>query len=391
MKKISLLLLSLVLLASCGGKEPTIDELISTGDVKVISQKKTELLNEKKELESEITAIEKYLDENSIKKDGTLVTIKTLNDTVYNHYIELQGSVDTKQNITLMPEMSGILTHVYVKEGQRVTKGQVLARIDDGGMSQSIEQMKVQAQLAKTTFQRQERLWNQKIGSEIQYLQAKAGYESQQSAIKSMQQQLSKTLVTAPFSGVIDDVITERGNTVSLGATQILRIVNLDDMYIEVEVPENYITSVRKGTQVDVEFPVLGEIVKSIVRQTSYFINPANRSFKIEIPVDNIKGNIKPNLTARLKINDYSSAAAILIPLAVISENQNGDQYVMVASDLQEGGLYKTAITKRIVITTGKTSENMIEITSGLEEGDNVIVEGARSVKEGQQIRIKKV
>jgi membrane fusion protein (multidrug efflux system) len=249
----------------------------------------------------------------------------------------------------------------------------------------------VQAQLAKTTFQRQERLWNQKIGSEIQYLQAKAGYESQQSAIKSMQQQLSKTLVTAPFSGVIDDVITERGNTVSLGATQVLRIVNLDDMYIEVEVPENYITSVRKGTQVDVEFPVLGEIVKSIVRQTSYFINPANRSFKIEIPVDNIKGNIKPNLTARLKINDYSSAAAILIPLAVISENQNGDQYVMVASDLQEGGLYKTAITKRIVITTGKTSENMIEITSGLEEGDNVIVEGARSVKEGQQIRIKKV
>jgi RND family efflux transporter MFP subunit len=391
MKKISLLLLSLVLLASCGGNEPTINELIATGDTKMISQKKTELLNEKKELEFEITTIEKYLEENSIKKDGTLVTIKTLNDTVYNHYIELQGSVNTKQNITLMPEMSGILTHVYVKEGQRVTKGQVLARVDDGGMSQSIEQMKVQAQLAKTTFQRQERLWNQKIGSEIQYLQAKAGYESQQSAIKSMQQQLSKTVVTAPFSGVIDDVITERGNTVSPGSTEILRIVNLDDMYIEVEVPENYITSVRKGTQVDVEFPVLGETVKSIVRQTSSFINPANRSFKIEIPVDNIKGNVKPNLTARLKINDYSSAAAILIPLAVISENQQGDQYVMVASDLQEGTVYKTAVAKSRVITTGKTSENMIEITSGLEEGDNVIVEGARSVKDGQQIRIKKV
>jgi RND family efflux transporter MFP subunit len=391
MKKISLLLLSLVLLASCGGNEPTINELIATGDTKMISQKKTELLNEKKELEFEITTIEKYLEENSIKKDGTLVTIKTLNDTVYNHYIELQGSVNTKQNITLMPEMSGILTHVYVKEGQRVTKGQVLARVDDGGMSQSIEQMKVQAQLAKTTFQRQERLWNQKIGSEIQYLQAKAGYESQQSAIKSMQQQLSKTVVTAPFSGVIDDVITERGNTVSPGSTEILRIVNLDDMYIEVEVPENYITSVRKGTQVDVEFPVLGETVKSIVRQTSSFINPANRSFKIEIPVDNIKGNVKPNLTARLKINDYSSAAAILIPLAVISENQQGDQYVMVASDLQKGTVYKTAVAKSRVITTGKTSENMIEITSGLEEGDNVIVEGARSVKDGQQIRIKKV
>jgi membrane fusion protein (multidrug efflux system) len=391
MKKISLLLLSLVLLASCGGKEPTIDELISTGDVKVISQKKTELLNEKKELESEITAIEKYLDENSIKKDGTLVTIKTLNDTVYNHYIELQGSVDTKQNITLMPEMSGILTHVYVKEGQRVTKGQVLARIDDGGMSQSIEQMKVQAQLAKTTFQRQERLWNQKIGSEIQYLQAKANYEAQVNAIKSMQQQLAKTIVKAPFSGVIDDVITERGNTVSPGMTKLLRIINLDNMYIEVEVPETYITSVNEGTDVEVEFPMLGETFKSKVRQTSSFINPANRSFNIEIPVPNKNGRVKPNLTARLKINDYTSTDAILIPLAVISENQNGDQYVMVASDLQEGTLYKTAIAKIRVITTGKTSENMIEITHGLEEGDNVIVEGARSVKEGQQIRIKKV
>jgi RND family efflux transporter MFP subunit len=391
MKKISLLLLSLVLLSSCGGKEPTIDELIATGDTNLMSQKKTKLLNEKKELEAEITSIEKYLDKNSIKKDGALVSITTLNDTIYKHYIELQGSVNTKQNITLRPEMSGILTHVYVKEGQHVTKGQQLARIDDGGIAQSIEQMKVQAQLARTTFQRQERLWNQKIGSEIQYLQAKAGYESQQSAIKSMQQQLSKTLITAPFSGVIDDVITERGNTVSLGTTQILRIVNLDDMYIEVEVPENYIVSVRKGSQVDVEFPVLGETVKSAVRQTSSFINPANRSFKIEIPVDNINGNVKPNLTARLKINDYSSAAAILIPLAVISENQQGDQFVMIASDLQEGTIYNTAIARRKVIATGKTSGNMIEITSGLKKGDHVIIEGARSVKDDQQIRIKKV
>jgi membrane fusion protein (multidrug efflux system) len=249
----------------------------------------------------------------------------------------------------------------------------------------------VQAQLAKTTFQRQERLWNQKIGSEIQYLQAKANYEAQVNAIKSMQQQLAKTIVTAPFSGVIDDVITERGNTVSPGMTQLLRIINLDNMYIEVEVPETYITSVNEGTDVEVEFPMLGETFKSKVRQTSSFINPANRSFNIEIPVPNKNGRVKPNLTARLKINDYTSTDAILIPLAVISENQNGDQYVMVASDLQEGTLYKTAIAKIRVITTGKTSENMIEITHGLEEGDNVIVEGARSVKEGQQIRIKKV
>lgn len=390
MKKLSILFIGLFILTSCGDKEPTIDELIATGDTKVISQKKTELLNEKKELETEIKAIEKYLDKNTIKKDGALVSIETIKDTVYNHYIELQGSVDTKQNITLMPEMAGILTNVYVKEGQRVSKGQRLARIDDGGIAQNIEQMKVQAQLAKTTYERQERLWNQKIGSEIQYLQAKAGYESQQNAIRSMQQQLAKTIVTAPFSGVIDDVITEQGNTVSPGMTQLIRIVNLKDMYIDVEVPENYITSIKTGTEVMVEFPMLGESVKSKVRQTSSFINPSNRSFKIEIPVDNKDGNIKPNLTARLKINDYTSEGAILIPLAVISENQNGDQYIMIASDLKEGDQFNTAIAKRKIIETGKPSANMIEVISGLEKGDHIIIEGARSVKEDQQIRIKK-
>ncbi|MGJ8683725.1 MAG: efflux RND transporter periplasmic adaptor subunit [Nonlabens sp.] len=389
MKKI-LIILTAAFIVSCGGKEPTIDEIIATGDTKAIALKKTELLNAKKELENEIKSIEKYLDKNSVKKDGALVSIETINDTVYNHFIELQGSVSTKQNITLMPEVPGILTNVYVKEGQRVSKGQRLARIDDGGMAQNIEQMKVQSQLAKTTFERQKRLWDQNIGSEIQYLQAKANYESQESAIRSMQQQLGKTVITAPFSGVIDDVMIEQGNTVSPGMSQILRIVNLNDMYIEVEVPENYISSVTKGTDVEVDFPVLGEKVTSKVRQTSAFINPSNRSFKIEIPVDNKKGTIKPNLTARLKINDYTNKEALLIPLAVISENQNGDQYVMVAADLKDGNDFKTAIAKRRVIKTGKTSENMIEITSGLEKGDNIIIEGARSVKEDQQVRIKK-
>ncbi|AGC76912.1 RND family efflux transporter MFP subunit [Nonlabens dokdonensis] len=390
MKKLSILFISLFILTSCGDKAPTVDELIATGDTQVIAQKKTELLNQKKELENEIKAIENYLDKNSVQKDGALVSISTVQDTMFNHFIELQGSVDTKQNITLMPETAGILTNVYVKEGQRVSKGQRLAKIDDGGMSQSIEQMKVQAQLAKTTFERQERLWNQKIGSEIQYLQAKANYEAQENAIKSMQQQLAKTIITAPFSGVIDDVITEQGNTVSPGMTQILRIVNLNNMYIEVEVPETYISSVNEGTNVKVEFPVLGKTVESNVRQTSSFINPANRSFRIEIPVENKEGAIKPNLTARLKINDYTNKEAILIPLAVISENQNGDQYVMIASDLKSGDQFDTAVAKRRVIQTGKTSENMIEITDGLEKGDRIIVEGARSVKEDQQIRIKK-
>ncbi|WP_194851358.1 efflux RND transporter periplasmic adaptor subunit [Nonlabens antarcticus] len=388
MKNKLIYLLLLPVLIACGG-EQSIDELIASKDVDAIAHKKTELLNEKKELENEINTIEKYLDENSVKKDGALVSIETVTDTLFNHFIELQGSVDTKQNITITAETSGVLTNVYVTEGQRVSKGQRLARVDDGGVGQQIEQMKVEAQLAKTTFERQKRLWDQNIGSEIQYLQAKAGYEARQSAINSMQQQLAKSVITAPFSGVIDNVITEQGSVVSPGSTQLFRLVNLDDMYIEVEVPESYIATITKGTEVDVEFPVLGEKMTSTVRQSSAFINPANRSFRIEIPVSNKNGNIKPNLTARLKINDYSSENAILIPLSVISENQNGEQYVMVATDFKKNADFDTAIAKRKLIKAGKTSDNMIEITEGITSGDLIIVEGARSVREGQQIRIK--
>ena len=389
MKKILFIFIGTALITSCGGEEPNVEAIIASGDMEAINTKKTELLNEKKELENEITAIENYLDENTEKKAGTLVSVETINDTLFNHYIELQGSVDTKKNITLMAEMPGILTNVYVTEGQKVRKGQRLAKIDDGGVSQQIQQMKVQAQLAKTTYERQKRLWDQNIGSEIQFLQAKANYESQQSAISSMQQQLAKSIVTAPFSGTIDDVITEEGSTVSPGMTQLMRIVNLDDMYIAVEVPETYISSVNEGTEVKVEFPVLGETMDSEVRQSSAFINPANRSFKIEVPVDNKNQNIKPNLTARLKINDYTKEDAILVPLAVISENQNGEQYVMLATSMQNGTDYNTAVAKRKFVTTGKTSDNMVEILEGLQPEDIIIVEGARSVNENQQIRIK--
>lgn len=334
MKKLSILFIGLILLSSCGGNEPTVDELIASGDTKAIASKKTELNTQKAEISKSILQIEAYLKENGEQAINTQVSTIIVKDTLFNHYIELQGSVDTKQNITIMPEMSGLLTQVYVKEGQQVNAGQILAKIDDGGISQQIQQMQVQEQLAKTTFERQSRLWEQKIGSEIQYLQAKANYDGQRKAISSMQQTLAKTTVRAPFSGTIDDVITEQGNVVSPGMTQLFRLVSLKDMYINVDVPENYLTSIKEGTKVMIDFPVLSEKMESSIRQTSSYINPANRSFSIEIPVSSKSENIKPNLTAKIKINDYTSENAILVPLSVLSENQNGEQYVMVVEKM---------------------------------------------------------
>jgi RND family efflux transporter MFP subunit len=383
MKKIILLFIGFFILTSCGDKEMSIDELIATGDAKMIAQKRTELNTEKAALELALNKIEKYQKENGEKAINAQVSTLQVKDTLFDHYVELQGSVDTKQNITIMPEMAGILSQVYVKKGQQVKAGQVLAKIDDGGLSQQIQQMQVQEQLAKTTFERQKRLWDQKIGSEIQYLQAKAGYEAQSKAISSMQQTLAKTTVRAPFSGTIDDVITEQGTVVSPGVSTLFRLVALNDMYIEVDVPENYITSIKEGTKVRIQFPMLAETMESKVRQTSNYINPANRSFSIEVPVSNASGNVKPNLTARLQINDYSSTNAILVPLSVLSENQDGEQYLMLAIE-KDGGMQAA----RRTVKTGKASGDSIEILSGLKSGDQVITAGARTVKEGQFIEI---
>jgi RND family efflux transporter MFP subunit len=284
------------------------------------------------------------------------------------------------------PEMPGILAAVLVKEGQAVKKGAILATIKDGGLSQQLSQLETQAALASTTFERQERLWNQKIGSEMQYLQAKAQAEAQTQAVKQLKSQLEKTTILAPFDGVIDAVFKEPGAVIAPGqGSEVFRIVNLSNMYITTEVPERYIASVTKNKKVKVAFPVLGLHINSTVRQVASFINPSNRTFKIEVPVANKSGNIKPNLTAKLQINDYTNNKAILIPQSIISENAAGEQFVYVVKNKKAT---KEAIAERVVIKTGKTQGDVIEVLANLATGAEVIQEGARSVNNGQTVRV---
>ena len=195
---------------------------------------------------------------------------------------------------------------------------------------------------------------------------------------------MEKSSVRAPFSGVIDDVISEQGSVVSPGQSQLMRIVNLRDMYIETDVPESYISSVSKNKDVLVEFPILGKTMNAKIRQTGDFINPANRTFKIEIAVPNKDRAIKPNLTAKLKINDYTNENAILIPQDIISENANGEQYIYVVKDKNE----KYAIADQVIIETGKTQGDVIEVLKGLENDVEIIQEGARSVRNQQEVEI---
>lgn len=386
MKKIITLLVLAVYIASCGEGGTSLEDVVASKDLEAIRAKRSDITKELKTLEDQVKLLDDAIAELDDNAKLPLVTTMTVGVQKFDHYLELQGDVMTDQNVLIYPEMAGTLFKVYVKEGQPVSKGQLLASIDDGGLSSNLAQLKTQLALAQTTFERQKRLWDQNIGSEIQYLQAKSQFEAQESAVKQLESQVAKSSIRAPFSGIVDEVIKDQGTVVSPGpGSEVFRIVNLSNMHVEVEVPEAHLGNVTPGKNVEIYLPVLGSTVQSKVRQTGNFINPGNRSFRVEIPVPNKNGEIKPNLTAIAKINDYTNESAILIPQSVVSENATGDQYVyLVTADASGNGM----ISKRSIIQLGKTQGDIVEVVAGLKTGDQIIVEGARSVRDNQQVKV---
>mgnify|MGYP001190611424 CR=1 FL=1 len=387
MKNIYLIFLTAITLSACSNKkELSVDEILATSDIAIINSKKVEIDTELEKLTASLNKLNSKLNSLNKDKNTPLITTFKAQEQVFNHYIELQGNVQTKQNVLVYPEMPGILKKVFVKEGQKVAKGQPLAVIDDGGLSKQILILESNEQLAKTTYERQKRLWDQKIGSEMQFLQAKTSYNTQKNSTNQLKQQLGKFTIKAPFTGIIDDVFKEKGTVVAPGqGAEIFRIINLSDMYIETDVPENYITSITKNKSVEVNFPILNETIHSKIRQVGNFINPSNRSFKIEVDVPNLEGKIKPNLTAKLKLNDYTNTNAILIPQSIISENAKGQQFIYIIRDKKENTL---AVAERLVIETGKTQGDFIEVTKNLTSDTEIIMEGARSVNSGQVVKV---
>lgn len=384
MKK--LVFLSLIsLFAACGGNQKkSVDALIEQGDLNALKDAKEAITTEQIALSSDLSRIEAAIADLSPEKNLPLVTVQELQSQKFEHFVDLQGNITTKENILVSAQVAGTLNKVYVKKGDWVQKGDLLAEIDAGGMDNQLEQLRASAELAKTTFDRQSRLWEQNIGSEIQYLQAKTQYEAQKNAFEQMEKMLAKTSITAPFSGIVDQVLADPGSLVAPGmAGQLFRLINLSNMYVVVDVPERYIGSIRKGNSAMVHIDVLGKTVETTVRETGNYIAPSNRSFEVELAVPNKDRSIKPNLNARVAINDYSNDAAILIPQSVISENAAGQQYVYVMTDATNG----VGTAKRRIVTTGQASDQKIEILSGLAPGDVIVIEGARRLKDGQRIK----
>lgn len=369
----------------CGNtEEKSVEDIIETQDLSQIRAKKSELSNIQSEISREIDKLDQAIKKLDKNRNFPLVSIDTLNQQIFRHYAEVQGNVATDENIIIYPEYSGILTNVRVNEGEKVSKGQVLAMIDDGGLKNQLAQLEAQARLAKTTYERQERLWNQNIGSEIQYLEAKTNYEALESSVNQLKSQLNKTVVRAPFSGVIDEVISEQGEVVNPGQNQLFRLISLDKMYVEAEVPENYLSKIEKGTDVKVKISSVGKEFSGKVSQVSNNINPNNRTFRIEVSVPNENGLIKPNQIATIRLNDYTAETAIVVPESSIQKNAMGESLVYLFES--NGGNKNTGTAKKAVVEVGYTYNDSIEVKSGLTGGEILITEGSRNLREGQEV-----
>ena len=385
MKKLTTLLTLLVFI-QCGSPiKKSVTEIISEGSLEEIQLLKTRHVKTINKLKKELN----QLNETLLLKDQTqryvLVESIELEKEIFNHFVSFQGSIETDKNVVIYPEIPGLLKKIHVEEGQQVSEGTLLAEISDGGLIDQLDQLKLQLKLAKTTYNRQKRLWNQKIGSEIQFLQAKTTFLSLQKSVSQMNDQVTKTKITAPFDGIVDHIIADSGSNLSPGITPIMRVINLDQMKVAAEIPEMHLPNIQKNTSAIVYIPVLGIQFNEVVASVGNFINPNNRSFRVEISINNENGALKPNMTAEIKVNDYKNPEAILVPIKDILENQNGKSYVYLLEVSDEAkDIYKVVKT---FVKLGKASDNKIEIIEGLEAGDKIVEEGIRLIKDQQLVK----
>ena len=385
MNKIYTLLLIIIISGCNSSRNASIESLIESGDLEELKKRKKEYVDAMNTMKVELNEINdgiSLLDEN---ERLTLVSKYEIQQTIFNTYIEAQANLKTRKNVLILPEFQGTLEKVFVSEGQEVKKGQLLAEINDSGLNEQYEQMVIQAEFAKENFERTQRLWDNNIGSEMQYLKSKTDYEASEKMVDQMKDRLSKTKIYAPFDGEIDEIISNVGSNLIPGVSQILRLVNLDIIYAESFVSEKYISFIGEGTEAIVQIPLLNMEYRSSVNQTGNFINPSNRTFRIEVPVENFDNRIKQNLDAKIKINIYKKDDAIVIPLRIVREDALGKNFVYVMSEDNKEGVY---LTSKQFITLGNKSEDKVEVTEGLDLGDIVVLEGAYSVEDSQRVKL---
>lgn len=341
------------------------------------------LRQQQAEISEEIRSLE------AVQKDSTMpdtssfrfVGVTQIRKEPFNHYIRVQGKVDGDQNVSVFAEVPGTVSRRFVNVGQRVTEGQVLAQLDDSQLRKQLETLETQYQFASEMFEKQQRLWEQKIGSEVQYLQSRTNKESLENQIASLNEQISKFRIISPITGTVEEVNIKPGMVVSpdprLAA---FRVVAFNNMKVTAEVSEAYSSRVNAGEKLHIIFPDISKDVEARVDFVSKYINPVNRTFIIESAIPSVE-NLKANMVAVIQINDYTNPDAIQLPMNVILTDLTGS-YVYKVRD--EDG-YKTAVKQKVTI--GTSYNGMAEITAGLNEGDLVVSTGFQDLVEGEYIR----
>ena len=384
MKKL-IITLSLILLISCNSsRNSSINDLINKGDLETLKKKKKEYVDLMNDLRLDLNEINNgimLLDEN---EQIQVISKFNVIEKEFTTYVELQANLKSRKNVVILSEFQGALKNLFVREGQLVKKGELLAEINDSGLKEQLDQMLIQANYTKDNFDRVKRLWEKNIGSEMQFLKAKSDFETNNKMVEQIRDQLSKTKIYAPFDGEIDEIISNLGSNLVPGSP-ILRVVNLDIIYAEAQVPEKYVSSIELGTEALVSIPLLNKEITSKIVQSGNFINPNNRTFRVEAPVENKDKRIKQNLNARIKIKNYSNIKALVVPLRVIREDASGRPFIykLVETDKKD-----ILLTVKIFVETGANNDEEIEITKGLSIGDIIVLEGANNVEDNQRVRV---
>jgi len=336
-----------------------------------------DLKKQQAEISSKITALQAQVGNQDSTK-GADVSAIIIKPGMFTNYVQIQGRIDAQDNVTAYPQATATITAIYVKVGDHVSKGQTLAQLDNSVLQQNVAQAQTQLNLANVLYQRQKNLWDQKIGTEVQYLQAQANLQGYQKQVASLKQQADLYRIVSPINGIVDQMDLRLGAVAAPGAQGSgIRVVNADVLKVKADVPESYSSSVNQGDSVKVLFPDVNDSLSTRVTFAAKVIDPGSRSFGIEIKLPHNK-EYRPNMTAVLKIADYSKRNAIVIPLKSIQKSDEGD-YVYVNVN---------GYAKRKNITEGATSGGLTEITSGLANGDQLITEGASEIGDGDKVNI---
>ncbi len=327
-------------------------------------------------LEEKIVALEQELDA-SAEIEYINVRALEIQPQLFEHYIEVTGNVEADQEVDVSPEGSGKIISIGVEEGDQVKKGTILARLNTDILDRTIEEVKVNLDLATTTFERQQNLWDQKIGSEMQYLQAKTAKESIERQLESLQAQKEMSVIKSPVDGVVDVVYQKTGEIASPNVP-FAKVINISHVKVYSDVAETYLTKVGKGDTVTVEFPALAREMEAPILQVGNYIDPNNRTFRIRIDFSNSDNLIKPNMIALVKIRDYMAENALVIPSLLIKEDFQGSYTFIVDGDT----------AKKVYVEPGVSDNNMTEVISGLEPGEKIISEGFDQVINGSPIML---